>query len=250
MVACITGLWSGNILYCKLAILPESKKCKKVISLSGDFGMDQYVSCWLPAAELNLDTIWSNYEDFCKPQANEVWARFDLLTNFWQGNRSVDEWYNAVQAQVGLAQYPKETADIFHHDIICFFWPDEESVLKAINDSSIGLDKPPASKVRQLGKKMEVSKATVRCIKQVASHPQAAQINLVRHQQTDLQPGKCKRKAFKPWPQRYRDPQVSNKPHHTKEDMIPNKLIQAKISVLNVVIPSMLKDSIVQLRKY
>ena len=45
-----------------------------------------------------LDTIWANYEDFCKPQANEVRARFDLLTSFKQDNHSVDEWYNDLQA--------------------------------------------------------------------------------------------------------------------------------------------------------
>ena len=29
-----------NILDCELAMLPESKQCKKVIAWSGDFGMD------------------------------------------------------------------------------------------------------------------------------------------------------------------------------------------------------------------
>ena len=61
-----------NILDCELAMLSESKKCKKVVAWSGDFGMDQYVSWYLPADELNLDTIWSKYEDFCNPQLNEV----------------------------------------------------------------------------------------------------------------------------------------------------------------------------------
>ena len=50
-----------NILDCELAMLPESKKCKKVLALSGDFGMDQYVSWCLPTEELCLDTIWSKY---------------------------------------------------------------------------------------------------------------------------------------------------------------------------------------------
>ena len=85
-----------NILDCELAMLPESKKCKKVISWAGDFGMDQYVSLCLPAEELNLGTIWAKYEYFSKPQANE--ARFDLLTSFRQGSRSVDEWYNTVHS--------------------------------------------------------------------------------------------------------------------------------------------------------
>ena len=95
-----------NILDCELAILPESKNCNKVIAWSSDFGMDQYVSWCLPTEELSLDTIWSKYEDFCKSEVNEVRARFDLLTSFRQGNRSVDEWYNPVQAQVSLAKYP------------------------------------------------------------------------------------------------------------------------------------------------
>ena len=41
---------------------------------------------------------------------------------------------------------------------------------------------------------MESSKATVRHIKQVASDPQAAQINLMRHQCTDLPPSKNKKR--------------------------------------------------------
>ena len=49
-----------------------SKKYKKGMLWSSDFGMDQYVHWCLPPAELNLETIWSKYEDFCKAQANEV----------------------------------------------------------------------------------------------------------------------------------------------------------------------------------
>ena len=53
-----------NILHCELAMLPDSKKCKKVVAWSEDFGMDQYVSWCLSTNELNWDTIWSKYEDF------------------------------------------------------------------------------------------------------------------------------------------------------------------------------------------
>ena len=78
-------------------ILPKIRKCKKVIAWSGDFGMDQYVSLSLSNEELMLDTIWKRFKQFCKPQSDEVRARFDHLTNFQQGNKSVDEWYNAVK---------------------------------------------------------------------------------------------------------------------------------------------------------
>ena len=83
--------------------------------------MDQYVSWCLPNEDLSLEVIWSKYEDFCKPETNEVRARFDLLTSFRPSNRSVNEWYNAVQAQVSLAKYLPETSSILHRDIFCFF---------------------------------------------------------------------------------------------------------------------------------
>ena len=63
-----------------------------------------------------------------------------------------------------------------------------------INDSNIDLEKFPASKVRQLAKKMESSKVTAWHIKQVASDAQAAQINLMRNQHTDLPASKHKKK--------------------------------------------------------
>ena len=81
-----------NILECELAALPEPQQCKKVIAWSRDIGMDQYVSWGLTKDELELDTIWSQFEEFCKPQSSEVRARFDLLTSFHQGSKNVDEW--------------------------------------------------------------------------------------------------------------------------------------------------------------
>ena len=95
-----------NILECELVALPEHQQCKKVIAWSGDCGMDQYMSWNLLSNELTLDAIWGKYAEYCKPQSNEVQARFNLLTSFHQGNCSVDEWYNAIQAQVNLARYP------------------------------------------------------------------------------------------------------------------------------------------------
>ena len=65
---------------------------------------------------------------------------------------------------------------------------------KTINDGNVDLDKFPASKVRQLAKRMESSKATACQIKQVDGDPQAAQINLLMHQCTELSTGKYKKK--------------------------------------------------------
>ena len=147
------------------------------------------MSWCLPKQELSLDTIW----EFCKPQANEVTAHFDLLTSFRQGNKSIDEWYNVVQTQINLARYPPENAKILHRDIFWFFMKDEEFVSKTINEGSVNLYKFPASKLHQLAKKMESSKATARHIRQVAGDPQAAQTNLMCHQCTELPNGNIRR---------------------------------------------------------
>ena len=97
-------LMCENILECKLTMLQEKRQCKKVIAGSCDFSIDQCVSWNLFTDELMLDTIWERFEEFYKPQSNEVRAKFDLFSSFWQGNKSVDKWYNALQTQVALAK--------------------------------------------------------------------------------------------------------------------------------------------------
>ena len=179
--------------------------------------MDQYVSWWLPTEELCLDVIWSKYEDFCKSQVNEVRVRFGLLTSFKQGNRSVVERYNVVQAQFPLAKYPPETENILHRDIFLFFLKGEDFVSRNINECSVDLQKFPASKVRQLAKKMEDSKATAHHIKQVASDPQVAQINLMRHQHTDFPPKKHKKKQ-----QSFKSKHSSHKKYSSEHQSVPS----------------------------
>ena len=53
-----------NILECELATLSESRQCKKLISWSGDDGMDLVVSWGLTDGDLTLETLWNKFEDF------------------------------------------------------------------------------------------------------------------------------------------------------------------------------------------
>ena len=96
-----------------------------------------------------------------------------------------------------------------HRDIFWFFLKDEEVFSKTINDSNNDLEKFPASKVRQLAKKMESSKSTTRHIKEVDS--QVAQVNLLRHQRTDLLPSKSK------WKQHYHKPRSNGQQRYSSE---------------------------------
>ena len=73
-------------------MLPEAGKCKKIVAWSGDFGLDQCISWNLSSKDLTLEVVWKKFEEFCKPHANELRARFDLLTSFRQAHMSVNEW--------------------------------------------------------------------------------------------------------------------------------------------------------------
>ena len=183
--------------------------------------MDQYVPWSLTSDDLTLDTIWGKFEEFCKPQSNEVCVQFDLPTSFRQGNHSIDEWYNVFQAQVDLAKFAPENAKILHRDIFWFFLQEEEFVSRTISDGSVDLDKFPTSRECQLAKRMESSKATVCHIKQVAGDPQAAQIHLLRHQCTELPAGKHKKKKSSMKPKRSNHKQYGSEnyqvqTHHKK----------------------------------
>ena len=218
-----------NLLGVELAHLPEDMKCKKVISWSGDDGLDQFVSWDLPQAEISLHTIWTKFEEYCKPQSNEARARFDLLTSFRQGSRTVDEWYNAVRQQIKLCNYPQATASIMERDIFWFFMSDQDFISKTLTEGQADLNDFPASRLRQLAKKLESSKATAKHMKSVTSNPQAAQVNILRHNRTQIAPkhkkSQPKRKPrqqddrqapFNPSKKQYKPPQAGATDRCTK----------------------------------
>ena len=187
------------------------------------------LSWGLSKEELKLDTICTQFEEFCKPQSNEVCARFDLLTSFCQGSKSVDEWYNSVQAQANLTKYPPETAKILHWDIFWFFLCEEDFVSKTINERSVDLDKFPASKVCQLAKKYKSSKATTRHIKHVAGETQAMQIHLMRPQCTELSNGKYKKQKPQAKPRPIQNQNVEQKqPSQHKKSFDPRSAHKQK----------------------
>ena len=176
-----------------------------------------------------LDTIWQKYEEFCKPQANELRARFDLLTSFKQDQMSVDEWYNKVQTQIGLCNYPQETAQILQRDIFWFFLSNESFISKTLDEGHVSLNNFPASKVRQMAKKLEGSQATAKHMKQVTNEPHATQINLLRHQRTELPPSKTQRRQnkFRHKPNRENHQQANYKPNEfTRKKFNPTQIHQ------------------------
>ena len=135
---------------------------------------------------------------------------------------SVDEWYNAVQTQVALSRYPPETAQSSKETSFGFFLKDESFVSKTLNEGHVELNKFPASKVRQMAKKLESLQSTARHIKKMSNEPQATQIHLLRYQRTELPPTKFHRKQNK----RFKQRQPPNKKY--QEDQYRERKPQAK----------------------
>ena len=96
--------------------------------------------------------------------------------------------HKLISQNIYLKQ-PRSCIEIYFGFFLC----EEEFVSKTINEGSVDLDKFPASKVHQLAKKYESSKATARHIKQIAGEMQTTQIHLRRHQYTELSNGKYKK---------------------------------------------------------
>ena len=112
-----------------------------------------------------------------------------------QGHKIVDEWYNAVQHQLNLCKYPKETTDILQHDIFLFFLNDEDFISKTLSEIGNDSRRYTAAMARQAAKKAETSKSTAQHIKRGVSvnDPQASQVNMLRHKRTELPKPKSQR---------------------------------------------------------
>ena len=76
--------------------------------------------CIIPGAWSPRKYLWCNWEEFCKPEANEMRARYDLFKLSSETGASVDKWNNKVYKQLVPYEYPQKTASILSRDIFLF----------------------------------------------------------------------------------------------------------------------------------
>ena len=96
---------------------------------------------------------------------------------------------------------------------------------KTLDEGHITLNKFPACKVRQMAKKLEGSQATAKCMKQVNNEPHATQINLLRHQRTELPPSKAQRRQNK-----FRHKPNFNRENHHQANYKPKEFTRKKFN--------------------
>ena len=216
-----------RILNGELQAAPESSKCNTLLRWSGVEGMKKIEGTKVPEKEYTLDFIWQEWEKHCKPIANEVRARFDLMTKVRQGSMSVDEWYDAVSRQISLCNYPPETAEILERDVFWFFLSDKDFITKTLSDAKSDIKAYPASKVRQLAKQIESNKATANYLKSSSSTANT-QVHLMRHQRTEISNKKKKGSGKRKEPDSTSHQMQSKKQQFEKST--GNKFTSAKFS--------------------
>ena len=101
----------------------------------------------------------------------------------------------------------------------------EPFISKTLDEGHVTLNKFPASKVRQMAKKLESSQATAKHIKQVTNEPHATQINLLRHQRTELPASKAQRRQNK-----FRHKPNFNRENRHQANYKPNEFTRKKFN--------------------
>ena len=101
----------------------------------------------------------------------------------------------------------------------------ESFISKTLDEGHVNLSKFLASKVRQMAKKLESSQATAKHIKEVTNEPHATQINLLRHQRTELPPRKAQRRQNK-----FRHKPNFNTENHHQANYKPNDFTRKKFN--------------------
>ena len=111
---------------------------------------------------------------------------------------------------------------------------------RTINEGNVDIQQFPASKVQQLAKKMERSKATAKHIRQVAGDLPAAQIHPMHHQHTELLTRNFN-KHKKATSKRCKTTGPQNK--HQRNPLISERWTSSLIDASDVVTHHMQKDS-------
>ena len=101
--------------------------------------------------------MWTKFEEYCKPQANELFAYYDLLK---QGDKSCDKYYILPQNQLALCQYSLKTKNFLEWDIFLFGISDQAFMPKCTAEESNLV----TVEIHQRPKRLESCKATAKHI--------------------------------------------------------------------------------------
>ena len=103
-----------------MAKIDDEIKCEHLLYWSGERGIELFNSWDLSAYEQKkLDSYWERFENFVKPQSNELIAAWELH-NLRQGTLSLEEFIAKLRILVKEANYPAEHTDRFLEISLCW----------------------------------------------------------------------------------------------------------------------------------
>ena len=79
------------IMDSELCELLEVRKINTLLCWSRDFGIKKLKSWQKEPSQLMLNFIWGEYESYCKPQSNELRAKYNVLKKLTQGSLPADD---------------------------------------------------------------------------------------------------------------------------------------------------------------
>ena len=121
------------ILDGELAEIAESRKVNTLIQWAGPFGLKNLKVWQKDKTQLSLAFIWKEFETYCKPHLNELWARYELFKQLCQRNMPCDDWYTMVQNQLTMCNYESDMESVLQRDIFLFGLNDQAFISKIIS---------------------------------------------------------------------------------------------------------------------
>ena len=140
------------IMDSEICELSEVRKINTLLRWSSDFGIKKLKLWQKEPSQLTLNFIWGEYESYCKPQSNELHARYDVLKKLTQGSLPADDWMTKLQSQLHLCNYKPEMEE------------EEESFM-----SKIISEESPDVTTAQLRNKLKCIKAGWATVKYIKS---------------------------------------------------------------------------------
>ena len=145
-----------------LAEIVEPHKVNTLIWWAGSFELKNLKVWQKDKTKLTLAFIWKEYDTYCKPHSNDLWAQYKLFKQLCQGTTPCDNWYTTVQNQLTMCNYKADMGFVLQCNIFLFGLNDQAFISKIISEESPDVT---AATIRQKLKKLKASRATAKYIK-------------------------------------------------------------------------------------
>ncbi|XP_045182664.2 uncharacterized protein K02A2.6-like [Mercenaria mercenaria] len=115
----------------------EAEKCNYLMLWSGDHGRQLYSTWKISDEEKNsLDTYFNNFEQYCQPKSNRIYARYRFRSRTQQEGEMFEQYVTDLKVLLRDCGYPVEMNEDLVRDQIVFGIRSQKIREKLINEGS------------------------------------------------------------------------------------------------------------------